>query len=218
VKRLQRKKEIGILGGSFDPITKGHIQVAQYALDNCQSIDEVWLSPCFKHMHDKKMVSPKHRLKMCELADKGDYNIGLFDFEIKSQFSGSSFELFTQLLKEPIVDDYNLNLIVGLDNAENFHKWKDFNQLEKLVRFIIVPRAGVDTSKSKVSWYKKPPHIFLETKNNGVMKVSSTLVRKELRIPNSTKIKEYIDKNVHEYVINNGLYIKKWPKNAKKDN
>ena len=90
IKQQETRKRVGILGGSFDPPTKGHIQVAQHVLDNCDEIDEIWLSPCYKHMHEKIMVLPNHRLKMCELTNKGNYNIGVFDFEISTNFSDSS--------------------------------------------------------------------------------------------------------------------------------
>lgn len=200
------KKNVGILGGSFDPITKGHIQVAQYVLDNCKEIDEVWLSPCFNHMHEKKMISPKHRLSMCKLADKGNYNIGVFDFEISTEFSGSSYQLFTRLLHEPICKEYNLSLIVGQDNAENFTKWKDFEKLEKLIRFITVPRVGV-VPDPNVNWYKQSPHIFIEINHKNVMEVSSTFVRNQLKIPDKKiDLTDFVDEKVYSYIKKHDLY------------
>jgi len=42
------KKKIGILGGAFDPITKGHIQIAHFVLLNTD-IEEIWIVPCYSH-------------------------------------------------------------------------------------------------------------------------------------------------------------------------
>ena len=59
---------IGILGGSFDPITCGHIDLAKYVLNSQYNIDQIWLLPCYKSLTGKKLQDSIHRLNMCELA------------------------------------------------------------------------------------------------------------------------------------------------------
>ena len=63
--------KIGILGGTFNPIHNGHIQMANYALKAC-NLDEVWIMPAGipPHKDSQGICSPKHRLTMCELACK----------------------------------------------------------------------------------------------------------------------------------------------------
>ena len=57
-------KRVGVLGGSFDPPTVAHLQVAAEAY-NKLSFDEIWIVPC-GYRPDKTHISePRHRLAMC---------------------------------------------------------------------------------------------------------------------------------------------------------
>src|SRR5512146_179286 len=55
-KALGRKVRCAILGGAFDPVHNGHIELAQFVLDAGQ-FDELWLMPCWKHLFGKKMAN-----------------------------------------------------------------------------------------------------------------------------------------------------------------
>src|SRR5574343_117220 len=76
-KSLGRKLEIAILGGAFNPIHIGHIQLAQFILQ-LGIFDEVWLMPSYNHMFKNDIVSSEHRLEMCKLAIKKDNRIKIF--------------------------------------------------------------------------------------------------------------------------------------------
>src|SRR5262249_49056384 len=47
--RLGRKQKVALLGGAFDPIHRGHIEVAAEVL-RLDGVDEVWLMPCYEHL------------------------------------------------------------------------------------------------------------------------------------------------------------------------
>jgi len=84
---LGHKLKVALLGGAFDPPTLGHIAVAKLVLDATNEFDEVWLTPCFKHMYNKQMSSAADRLTMCKIAAQGDGRIKTFDYEIKNQLA-----------------------------------------------------------------------------------------------------------------------------------
>jgi len=54
---LGRKIKVAILGGAFDCITNGHVQVAKFVLDTSKTFDEVWLMPCYSHIFGKNLAS-----------------------------------------------------------------------------------------------------------------------------------------------------------------
>lgn len=204
-KTLGRKFNIAILGGAFNPITKGHIQLAQFVLNSSNEFDEVWLMPSYKHMFNKEMVSPEHRLEMCKIASQNDGRIKVFDFEIKNQLSGETYNLFKRLKQdEELNNKYNFSMIIGLDNANNFHKWVNFQELERMVRFVVVPRKGYDRDMN-VTWYLERPHIFLKN-DCDIIEISSTKVRNIFKNEVFDDINKYLDQNVINYIKKNKLY------------
>ena len=203
-KTLGRKTRVAILGLAANPPHNGHIQLAQFVLNASGEFDEVWLMPNYASIMNKEMVGPEHRLRMCEIAAKVDNRIKVFDYEISNKLKGETYYFFKKLKEETELNEkYQFAMIIGLDNANSFDKWVNFQELERLARFIVVPRPGV-VRDTNVDWYLQKPHIFLN-RENSIMEVSSTLVRIALT-NKSTEVLNYIDKNVYNYIIENKLY------------
>lgn len=217
-KSLGRKVNVAILGLAGNPIHLGHIQLAQFVLNVSKKIDEVWLMPSYDHMQKSNMIDSKHRLEMCKLASKNDNRIKVFDYEIKHKLGGETYYLFKKLKEEKNItienntyptDKFRFYMIIGIDNANKFHSWVNFKELEKLAKFIVVPRKGIERDYS-VDWYTQKPHIFLNNETP-IIDVSSTEIRNILNEPvetliNSGKIFKYLDKNVFNYIFENNLY------------
>jgi len=205
-KSLGRKYKIALLGGAFDPITKGHIEVAQFVLNTSGQFDEVWLVPAYNHMYNKKMTPYEDRFRMCELAAEVDGRIKVFDYEKKKNLAGETYHLLKTLLNDPDYENYNFSFIIGLDNALTFDKWVNYEELERMSRFVIVPRKGYEPESD--SWYFKTPHIFLNGsgENSIIMETSSTQVRKQLKKYWSTDFKGIVEseitKNINKKVMN----------------
>lgn len=215
-KSLGRKINVAILGLAGNPIHLGHIQLAQFVLNVSKKIDEVWLMPSYDHMQKNNMVSAEHRFEMCKIAAKVDKRIKVFDYEIDNKLGGETYYLFKKLKDEKnitiegntySVDKFRFYMIIGIDNANKFHTWVNFEELEKLAKFIVVPRKGVDRDYS-VNWYTQKPHIFLNNETP-IIDVSSTEIRRLLNKPieiQAHEISKYLDENVWKYIIENNLY------------
>jgi len=174
-----RKLNVAILGGAFDPIHNGHVAVAEFIL-NCSSLfDQVWIMPCYQHLYGKKLTSPKHRLEMCKLATAHDRRIKVSDYEIKHKLGGETYHLVKKLFNEDFAKHkFDFSFVIGMDNANTFDKWQNFRDLEKMIRFIVVPRTGIKV-KHKTNWYLKPPHMFI-VPEKPLPQVSSSYVRRAL--------------------------------------
>jgi len=206
IKQFKNLRKVAILGGAFDPITKGHSQLAEYVLKNTD-IEEVWITPCFTHMYDKNMTSGLNRINMCKLANYNNPDIKVFDFEIKNKLTGGTYDFLFKLLSDSeFSHQYDFSYIIGMDNANGFEKWKKYNLLKNLVRFIVVSRQGIAKNKKnkKEIWYKKEPHIFLNA-GSDIMESSSTIVRKITK-GNPLNNCKYITDKVADYIVNRGLY------------
>jgi len=202
IKQFKNLRKVAILGGAFDLITKGHSQLAEYVLKNTD-IEEVWITPCFAHMYDKNMTSGLNRINMCKLANYNNTDIKVFDFEIKNKLTGGTYSFLFKLLSDPeFSHQYDFSYIIGMDNANSFEKWKKYNLLKNLVRFIVVSRQGVKNKEEM--WYNKGPHIFLNAKSN-IMESSSTIVRKITKEKPLNNCK-YITDKVVDYIVDRGLY------------
>lgn len=211
-KFLGRKKNVAILGGAFDPPTIGHFKCAQLILNVSKFFDEVWFMPCYSHMYNKKMVSHEHRLAMCELMVQYDKRMRVFDFEIQLQLAGETYHTIKKLLDSPFVNEYDFSLVLGMDNANTFDKWYNYEELEKLIKMVVIPRKG-EKINSLIDWYLKPPHIFIQPdKNNEIPQISSSEIRtwlKEVddRIPFQL-LRQNLLPNVFDYIGQNHLYLK----------
>lgn len=203
-KTLGRKTKVAILGLSANPPHKGHIQLAQFVLNTSGNFDEVWLMPNFNSIAGKEMVSAEHRLNMCKLAAKCDNRIKVFDYEIKNQLKGETYYFFKRLKEEKeLTEKYQFAMIIGLDNANTFNKWVNFEELERLAQFVIVPRKGI-VRDMNVDWYLQKPHIFLNGETQ-IIEASSTLIR-DLLNSKSSEVLNYLDKDVYNYIVENNLY------------
>jgi len=212
-KSLGRKYKVALLGGAFNPCTKGHIEVAQYVLNTSRQFDEVWLVPAYRHMHNKKMESYEDRVEMCKLAAKSDGRIKVFEYEKEKDLAGETYHLMKTLINDKEYENYNFSFIIGLDNANTFDKWVNYEELERMVRFVVVPRKGYDIIGH--SWYFNNPHIFLNgaQENIPIMEISSTEVRTLIdryRDTSGLNMKNQLMDSIHpdvfDFIIKNHLY------------
>jgi len=199
------KTKIALLGGAFNPITKGHMQAALFVLNSSFSFDEIWLMPCYSHAYQKKMVSPVHRLAMCSLSTLNNVRIKVFDYEIRQKYEGGTYYIIKKLLEDKsFINFYDFSIIIGLDNANTFDMWIEHEKLKRLIRFVVVPRQGTEIDH-KINWYLNPPHIYLAAENP-IMKVSSTQVRNLLKSGDFTAVKDFLDHTVLDYIGRHNLY------------
>lgn len=206
---LGRKTKIAILGGAFDPITNGHIQTAKFVLDTSGEFDEVWIMPAYNHMSGKEMVDAETRLAMCELAAKVDGRIKVFDYEINHKLAGETFNFFKRLKEdEQYKDTHNFSMIIGMDNALSFDKWVNFEELERMVRFVVVPRKGFKPDITGIKdfyWFNKQPHIYLRGEKEP-SEISSTLIRIAASEGEDSILKKGLNQDVYSYIKYHQLY------------
>jgi nicotinate-nucleotide adenylyltransferase len=211
-KAYGRKMSVAILGGAFSPPTIGHIAMAEFLLNFSSMFDYVYLMPCHKHMYDKIMPSPQHRLQMLKLATMHDRRMRVFDYEIKNEFGGETYNLVKHLLSNTAYDNFQFSFVIGMDNAITFDKWVNYQHLEKMIRFIVLPRKGVQNDAFKNMWYMKPPHVYL-VPEKGLPEISSTEIREALKKHRKNNIRalNFLNDNlkpeVFSYIIKNSLYL-----------
>jgi nicotinate-nucleotide adenylyltransferase len=165
---------LAILGGSFNPIHLGHLFLAEEALASLD-YDRVVLIPAFRSpfkLAVKGMEnSSRDRLDMLASSIAGNPRLTVDDCEIRRE--GVSYTIHT--LKDIVrryVPQGKPGLIIGDDLAEDFPKWRNYNEILELADIIIARR--IHSGALSCSF----PHIQI---SNEIMEISSEMVRKRIQ-------------------------------------
>lgn len=153
-------ESIALFGGSFDPPHIGHVAIVD-ALQKLEFIDEIIVMPTFLNPFKNLSHAPAElRLRWLEKIFSSQKNVKIDDYEVKQKRQVPSIESVQHLLKKY----KKIYLVLGADNIANLAKWKNYEELSKLVTFIVAPRDNI-----------KIPEIFLTLDLDE--KVSSSHVR-----------------------------------------
>ncbi len=140
---MNRKRKIGIFGGSFDPVHLGHMNLAISIKESCQ-LDEIVFVPAkvspFKGGLPP-LASSEHRLAMVKIAIAPIEEFEVIDWELRQNTPSFTIDTVRKLSQDPSTQ---LHLILGDDQVPSFHLWKEADELMHLSPLIIGTRSPVD--------------------------------------------------------------------------
>jgi nicotinate-nucleotide adenylyltransferase len=136
---------IGLLGGSFDPIHVGHLQLARDALANLP-IAGIHLIPVAQPWQKEVLAETRHRVKMIELAIAQELPFTrrrmILDL-CEIERGGPTYTVDTlRALRASVGPDVPLVLIVGGDQFERFDTWREWEAIPDLAHLAVARRAG----------------------------------------------------------------------------
>lgn len=135
-------KEIGLLGGSFNPPHVGHLMAAWYVLAT-EPVAEVWLLPSFRHPFGKELLPFAERVEMCRLAAAALRGVHVCGAEAElagDPLVGKMARTLEHLVgKHP---DCRFALAVGTDILPDTDKWFRWDRVQELARVVVVGRQG----------------------------------------------------------------------------
>lgn len=194
VDRKDRRKRIGLYGGTFNPIHTSHLIVGDQ-VGNALGLDKVMFLPDVvpPHVDTKYAIDPQLRVEMIRLAIQGN---PLFDIELAEIERGGvsyTYDTVVALMKKhPDVDYY---FIIGGDMVQYLPKWHRIDELSKLVTFVGVQRRGFETeSKYPVVWVDVP-----------MIDISSTDIRQ--RIKEGQSVRYFVPDSVIHFIKEHHLYF-----------
>lgn len=150
---------LGVLGGTFDPIHVGHLAAAHAAIE-CEDLDLVLFIPTGVPPHrGRTLASARDRLEMCRLAIAGEQRFEVSDLEVRR--GGASYTVDTLRELKKIHPSDNLFLILGWDAAKLFSTWREPDEVRRMAKLIIVtrPGSGVPTATSDIVCERPTPDI-----------------------------------------------------------
>ena len=178
--------KVGVYVGSFNPVHNGHKMIMDYLLEK-KYLDKIIVIPTLSYWDKNNLIDIKDRINMLKYleTDKIIINTTLNKYEY-------TYEVLDELSKH-----YNdLYLIIGADNLEKFHLWKNVDKILEH-KILVINRNSIDVSK----YINKDNFILI----NGLdeIDISSTYIRENI---NKKEIENIIDKDVLKYIKDNKLY------------
>ena len=194
---MNRKKEIGIFSGSFNPIHNGHLIMANYMCE-FTTLDEVWLiiTPHNPLKNRTDMLDEQVRLKMVELAVEKYDNIKASDVELHMKRPSFTINTLEKLSHEH--PECNFSLIIGADNWSFFDKWKDYNKIIDKFKIFIYPRHEAEVNI---------PESLRETillVSAPLIEISSTFIRHSIK--EVKNVRAFLPQEVYDYIESENLY------------
>ena len=135
-------RNIGLFGGSFNPIHFGHLQVAEHTRERLQ-LDHVYFIPTGDppHKPHTSLAPAHHRLQMVKIAIEDHPHFSVIDLEAHSPNISYTYDTLKTLRREMFSNE-QFFFIVGLDAFLEFPTWKQAETLLTLSNFVIISRPG----------------------------------------------------------------------------
>lgn len=191
-------QHIGLYFGTFNPVHVGHMIIAQHMLEY-SDMDQIWfmVTPHNPHKAKKSLLDDRQRLYMVELAIKDPFRMKASDEEFKLPQPSYTITTLTHLAEKHA--DKKFSLIMGMDNLQSFHKWKNFDRIIEQHDLFVYPRPGYDGGE-----FGNHPKVRVIDAPN--MEISATRIREALS--DGKDLSYMVPQKVWDYLVDNNLYTK----------
>ena len=196
---------IGVLGGTFDPIHNGHLIIAEEARARLNLAEILFVPAGLPWLRmDSPMAAAEHRVQMVRLAigDKPYFKVSTIEIER----AGPSYAVDTIAeLKGQFGAGDELFFILGWDSLAELPKWREPERLIKMCRLVAVPRPGypkVDLKSLEATIPGLAQRVILLDKPE--VDISGSEIRK--RVAKGLSISQFVPEPVDRYIREQGLY------------
>jgi nicotinate-nucleotide adenylyltransferase len=194
-------RRIGIFGGAFDPPHVGHVALARAAVGQLD-LDQLLILPTGQAWHKARALSPNaHRLAMAQRAF-GDVPRALVD-ERELRRSGPTYTVDTLRELRREFPGAQLLLVIGADQAEALHGWRESAEIVRLATLCIAARARPVDAAAEFDPSNLPQATY-QPVELPPMPVSATDVR--ARVAAGQPIDQLVPADVARYIGQHSLY------------
>jgi nicotinate-nucleotide adenylyltransferase len=141
--------KIGLYFGSFNPVHIGHMAIAGY-MTEFAGLDQIWfvVSPQNPLKKKETLLEDYQRLHMVRLAIGDNYRMQASDVEFKLPVPSFTIDTLTYLKEK--FPKYIFHLVIGEDNLQTLHKWKNIKELISQYSLLVYPRSDPEKQENSV--------------------------------------------------------------------
>lgn len=202
-----KRKKIGIMGGTFDPIHMGHLILGEKSYEQL-GLDKVWFMPAGNPPHKKNRkgrASDEQRMEMVRLAIEDNPHFELSDIEMNEEGYTYTYRTLENLKEQNPDTDYYF--IIGADSLYTFETWKEPLRICQACTLVVAVRnhTPVDELNREMELLNRKYNgrfIRLDTMN---IDVSSQHLR-EWIVQHKT-LRYYVPDKVIAYMQEQGIYL-----------
>ena len=186
----KKLKKIGIYGGSFDPIHHGHLILAREARE-ALDLEKIILVPAAVSPLKRRAAaaSGDMRLKMLRAAIEGEEGFTIDDCELRRPPPSWTIDTVLEIGKRET--DSEIYLLIGEDNVASLDRWRRFDDLKEMVRFVVLDRTDSQMQRNYQVVRRK-------------IDISATDIRK--RVARGQSIRYLVPPAVEEIIQREKLY------------
>ena len=190
--------KIGLFFGSFNPVHCGHMILAGY-MSEFTDLEQVWfiVSPHNPLKVKDSLLQDYHRMSLVKIAIGDNRKLKASDIEFKLPRPSFTINTLTYLFEKFPKNQFVL--ILGSDNLESFHKWKNYTEILEQVELYIYPRKGSDGGELI-------NHQKVKTISAPLMEISSSFIRDSIK--NKKDVRYMMPEKVWEYMDEMNFYRK----------
>ncbi len=173
-----QKKKIGLLGGSFDPAHKGHLSISKIAIKKLKLKKIYWVITRKNPFKSKTFYSLDERIEYSKKITRTQKKIKIIylDNIIKSS---RIVDVINYFIKKKKIK--NIFFLIGSDNLSQFHRWKSWKKIVKIVNLTVFSRKGYDRKGMKTIVVKNFKNRIIFIKNKPIS-ISSTQLKKRSKL------------------------------------
>lgn len=208
MKREEKMKRMGFFGGSFNPPTYAHINIAKASIEKL-GLDKFFFVPVGNLYNKPDLIDEVYRYDMLKIACKNENNIFVEDIELKKSRNLSAIEVFEMIENKYKKDnDIAIFFVMGADNFIKLPNWKNAKELITKYQYIIFERnnSNLRSQIEENELLNKNKFNFHILKLEDYSQISSGNIRTLIKNNDYEKCREFTKPEIIEYIKMNKLY------------